>query len=229
MESKTQICLIVGIIVVVAIFLYIFFWRNKKQPEKTESYVAAGALDNVGSFIDDQYELIQSPDADVPAPHFADMVGDVGDRLEYIEQPESTGDGLRPTERLDRIQGQRLLPRTSLSVTPYALDVADPQSHMYMVNTPRVQMKSKYMDNSFANILRGDVPITYHPNVCHITKTRQDRDDLRLSGYFTPHYNSLYNKYTGKSFKSMPIHIAGAGSAAGYGGASSGIIMDNYA
>lgn len=228
MERKTQICLIVGIIVVALIFLYIFFWKGKKTEEPKESYVAAGALDNVGAFMDDQYEIIQSPDAQVPATHFADLVAEAGDRLDYVEQEETPNDEIRPMERLDRVQGQALFPTTSLDVTPYNIDVADPKSHMYMVNTPRVQLKSKYMDYSLASFLRGDVPVTYHPNVCHITKTRQDRDDLRLSGYFTPHFNALYNKYTGAAYKSMPIHVAGAGVSAGHGGAAGGVIMDNY-
>jgi hypothetical protein len=101
---------------------------------------------------------------------------------------------------------------------------------LHMVNTPRVStaLKSKYKDYSLSNMIRGDLAITYQPNVCLVAKTRQGRDDLRLDGLFTPHFVHLYNKYTGQAYKNLPTYVAGAGQACGYGGSSGGVIMDNY-
>lgn len=229
MESKNiQLCLIIGVIIVVAALVYFFFWRKKEH--KKESFVAAGGLDHVGALLDDQYDLIHAPDSEVPASHFADLVSEASDSLKYVEQPPSTGTGLRPIERLNRIQGKALMPRTSINVTPYNIDVANPTSHAYMVNTPRVTsaLKSKYKDYSLSSFIRGDIAFKYYPNIALISKTHQGRDDLRLDGLFTPHFVALYNKYSGKAYKSMPIHVAGAGQAGGYGGASGEVIGDNY-
>ena len=122
------------------------------------------------------------------------------------------------------------MPRVSTSVTPFNVDVANPTSHKYMVNTPRVTtaLKSKYKDYSMSSFIRGDIAITYNPNVPLIAKTIQGRDDLRLDGLFTPHFTALYNKYTGKAYKNLVQKVAGAGQAGGYGAASSEVLMDNY-
>lgn len=229
MEKKNiQLCLIIGAIILVAVLVYFFFWRKKDN--KKESFVAAGGLDHIGALLDDQYDLIHAPDSEVPASHFADLVSESADHLQYTEQPPTTGTGLRPVERLHRIQGKALMPRTSNMVTPYNIDVANPTSHAYMVNTPRVTsaLKSRTKDYSLSGAIRGDIPFKYYPNIALISKTIQGRDDLRLDGLFTPHFVALYNKYTGKAYKSMPIHVAGAGQAGGYGGSSGEVVMDNY-
>lgn len=225
--DNTKLWIITGITVVVAFVVYFCFWKKGK---KKEGYVAAGGLDHVGALLDDQYDLIHAPDSEVPASHFADLVAEGGDHLQYVEQPPTTGTGLRPIERLQRIQGKALMPRVSTMVTPYNIDVANPTSHKYMVNTPRVTsaLKSKYKDYSLSSFIRGDVAIKYYANVPLVSKTHQGRDDLRLDGLFTPHFVALYNKYTGKAYKSMPIQVAGAGQAGGYGGASGEVIGDNY-
>lgn len=227
--NNTNLWIIVGIIVVVAAVVYFCFWT--KTSKSTEGFVAAGGLDHVGALLDDQYDLIHAPDSEVPASHFADLVAEGGDHSQYAEQPSTTGTGLRPIERLHRIQGKALMPRTSVNVTPYNIDVANPTSHKYMVNTPRVTsaLKSRFKDYSLSSFIRGDVAIKYYPNIALISKTTQGRDDLRLDGLFTPHFVALYNKYTGKAYKSMPIQVAGAGQAGGgYGGASGEVVMDNY-
>ncbi len=227
--ENTKLWLVIGCIVVVAFVVYFCFWN--KKTDKKEGFVAAGGLDHVGALLDDQYDLIHAPDSEVPASHFADLVAEGGDHLQYVEQPPTTGTGLRPIERLHRIQGKALMPRTSINVTPYNIDVANPTSHKYMVNTPRVTsaLKSKFKDYSLSSFIRGDVAIKYYPNIALISKTIQGRDDLRLDGLFTPHFVALYNKFTGKAFKNMPIHVAGAGQAGGFGGASGEVVMDNYA
>ncbi|MDB4769401.1 hypothetical protein OAG24_00400, partial [bacterium] len=210
METKQMY--IVGAVIVIALVVY-FYWYNKSYKEP---YLASGGLDQVGSLLDDQYDLLQAPDAEIPAANFADLV-DGGDHIAPCAAgpPAVTGKNLRPMERLHRIQGESLLPKTSINVTPYNIDLANPTSHAYMVNAPRVStaLKSKYKDYSLSGFIRGDVPITYNPNVPLISKTHQGRDDLRLDGLFTPAFVSLYNKYTGRGFKNMPMQVAGSSCA----------------
>ena len=237
--------MIVGIVVVVALLvLYFCYWHKPASqkraplraplpsppPPQRENFtaLAAGAIDNVGSLLDDSYELLPGADNDVPAVHYADLV-DQGD-LPKEMQPKNDVENFKPMERLERIQGKGLMPRVSTAVTPYAVDVADPAIHMFMVNAPKAQsaLKSRYKDYSLSSFIRGDIPIQYFPDVPLISKTEQGVDDLRLDGLFTPHFNALYQQYTGKAFKNLPVHVAGAGQAAGYGGASSGVIMDGF-
>jgi len=226
---KTGLVAIVVLLLMVGVYMY---YPMKQTKNEKFTSLAAGSIDNVGSLLDNNYDLIQSPDDEVPTPHFADMVAEGGDQLKQysVSQPESTGENMRPMERLYRVQGKSLMPRVSTSVTPYNVDVANPTSHKYMVNTPRVSsaLKSKYKDYSMSSFIRGDIPIKYYANVPLIAKTIQGRDDLRLDGLFTPHFVALYNKYTGKAYKNLVQKVAGAGQAGGYGGASGEVIMDHY-
>lgn len=236
MKKDTKKMLIIGALVVAAVVVIIIMSRRPQSEdphrEDPELFTTAGALDHIGSLLDDQYDLVQAPDMEAPAAHFADLVSEGGDHLKcYMNQPDDVAENLRPMERLQQIQGEGLMPRTSLSVTPYNIDVANPSTHKYMVGAPRVQsaLKSRLKDYGLSGAIRGDIPIKYHPNVCMVGKSIYGRDDLRLDGLFTPHFVGLYNKYTGKGFKNMPIHVASAGSAScgGYGGAAGEIIMDN--
>jgi hypothetical protein len=248
MPKKLSTPMIVGIVVVVALLvLYFCYWHKSSSQKRSPSQaprqlpplppvpqrenftaLAAGAIDNIGSLLDDSYELLPGADNDVPAVHYADLV-DQGD-LPKEMQPKNEVENFKPMERLERIQGKGLMPRVSTAVTPYAVDVADPAIHMFMVNAPKAQsaLKSRYKDYSLSSFIRGDIPIQYFPDVPLISKTEQGVDDLRLDGLFTPHFNALYQQYTGKAFKNLPVHVAGAGQAAGYGGASSGVIMDGF-
>ena len=244
-EKNNMIFLLLGFIVLVAVVMYCCNNKNesysiktlkkeKPHPEKKSiegfTALAAGANNNTGILLDDSYDLIPGADDGIPAHHFADMVNQ-GDLLdEFIQQPKNLGENMRPQERLGKIQGSALMPRTSTYVTPYNVDVANPSSAKYMVNTPRVTtaLKSKYKDYSQSTMIRGDIPITYHANIALIAKTIQGRDDLNLSGLFSPHFKALYQKYTGSAYKNLVQKVAGAGQAAGYGGASGEIIGDNY-
>lgn len=227
--SNTQICLLVVGVVLVIVILYFWMTGEKKKKEGFTS-LAAGANDNTGMLLDDSYDLISGADYEVPAVHFADMVSQGDHMKEYVSQPKSTGESLRPMERLHRVQGKSLMPRTSTYVTPFNVDVANPTSHKYMVNTPRVStaLKSRFKDYHLSSFVRGDIPITYYPNVPLVAKTIQGRDDLRLDGLFTPYFSALYNKYTGKSYRNLVQKVAGAGQAGGYGAASGETILDNY-
>lgn len=237
-NNNSNLCIIIGVIVLVAVIAYFCMGRKSGYTKGTKAKasreeftaLAAGANDNTGVLLDDSYDLLQGADNEVPAHHFADMVNQGDHMKEHVEQPKSTGENLRPMERLHRVQGKALMPCTSTYVTPFNVDVANPLSSKYMVNTPRVAsaLKSRYKDYSMSSFIRGDVALTYYPNIPVVAKTHQGRDDLRLDGLFTPYFNSLYNKYTGKAYKNLVQKVAGAGQAGGYGGASGGTIMDHY-
>jgi hypothetical protein len=204
MEKKTLCFIIVALIV---ILLVMYFCKGKK-----EEYSNIGAVDNVGS-LDSSYELIESPDDVVPAAHFADLVDD-GDHGELLRQPKDMTDTVRPLERLDRVQTRDLLPRTSSSVTPYHIDVADASVWAYSVNAPRVQLKNRV--NMEADPYRGDIPITYHPDIALVGKSDFGRDATRLDGFFSDHFTSLYNKYTSRAYKNMPLKVAVQGTQMDY-------------
>lgn len=230
MNSRTTY-IVIGVVLVLVVIVIGVCWYRKSQA-KTENFtgLAAGSVDNIGTLLDSQYDAVPAADYDLPAPHFADMVAENDVASVYQKPSSSNEDSIRPMERLHRIQGKSLMPRTSAAVTPFNIDVANPTSHKFMVNTPRVTtaLKSRYKDYSLASFVRGDIPIKYYANVPLVAKTHQGRDDLRLDGLFTPHFVALYNKYTGKAYKNLVQHVAGAGQAGGYGGASGEIIMDSY-
>jgi hypothetical protein len=229
-NNTTTILIIVVCLIVAGFLLWYFYFNKKATPIEGFTSLAAGANDNTGMLLDDSYDLVKGADDEVPAPHFADLVSQNNYTENYISQPKTNEENLRPMERLHRVQGKALMPRVSTQVTPYNVDVANPTAHKYMVNTPRVTsaLKSRYKDYSLGSFIRGDIPITYNPNIPLVSKTTQGRDDLRLDGLFTPYFSALYNKYTGKAYKNLVQHVAGAGQASGYGGASGGTIMDHY-
>jgi len=112
-----------------------------------------------------------------------------------------------PAQRLamNGSEGKPLMPRISKGVTPYNIDVADPISHSYMVNPPRVQLKDPL--KMLADPYRGDIPIKYYPNVPLVNQSRYGRDSLRLDGFFSDAFRDLYNRYTGKGYKNMPMSV----------------------
>ncbi|HSA76111.1 MAG TPA: hypothetical protein VLE02_01080 [Nitrosarchaeum sp.] len=222
--KKNHIIVGVVLVVLIAAALSWYIYKHRK-----EGYATAGAVSDAGSFLEDQYDLEMAPDMEVPSPHFADIINESPQdyMTDAYRQKILTRD-LTPNERMHRVQGKYLLPRTSKNITPYNIDVANPISHQYMVNPPRVEtaIKSRFKDYGLSSMIRGDIPIKYHANVPLISKTFQGRDDLNLSGYFSPYYIALYNKYTGKANKSLPVFVSGAGQANGYGGASGEVVMD---
>lgn len=205
MDKKTLCFILIGVVILFGITY--FCCKGKK-----EGYSNIGAVDNVGS-LDSSYELIESPDDVVPAAHFADLVDD-GDHRQLLQQPKDMTDTLRPLERLDRVQTRDLLPRTSSSVTPYHIDVADASVWGFSVNAPRVQLKNRV--NMQADPYRGDIPITYHPDIALIGKSDFGRDAIRLDGFFSSHYSELYNKYTQRSYKNLPLKVATQGTIMDY-------------
>lgn len=237
--ANNKLYLIIGAVVLVIFVVWYCMTKKKSSYSKGTQHnasvenftaLAAGANDNTGMLLDDSYDLVQGADDGIPAHHFADMVNQGDLMKEFVSQPKNVGENLRAMERLQRVQGKALMPRTSTSVTPFNVDVANPTAYSFRAAAPRATsaLKSKYKDYSLSSFIRGDPPITYYPSVPLVAKTHQGRDDLRLDGLFTPYFTALYNKYTGKEYKNLVQKVAGAGQAGGYGGASGGVIMDHY-
>jgi hypothetical protein len=188
-------CAIVGIIVVLLVVFYLIYNCSKKK----EGFANIGGINNVGSL--DDYEFIQAAELNEPNAQFANF----SDKDNLAHLPKGTVENFRPMERLNRVQGSELMPRISNNVTPYNIDVADPTTFSYQVNPPRVELKNRVFDRS--DPYRGDIPITYYPNVSLINRSQWGRDSLNLSGFFSDGFNALYNKTTGKQFKNMPQKI----------------------
>lgn len=205
-----NVCLIIGCVLLVGLIVY--FCMNKKDGGVAkESYLAAGAMDHLDS-LDSRYELIQAPEQAVPTEHFADLV-DSGDQARMVQQPEQE-DSLRPLERLERLNNQSLLPMTAAQLSPYNVDVANISTYAFAVNAPRVVLKNRV--NMQADPFRGDIGITYHPDIPLVTKSQYGRDAIRLDGYFSDYFNHLYNKQTGRAYKNMPIKVATQGTVLDY-------------
>lgn len=228
-DTTQKIVLAVVVVAIVAYVVYILYNRRKKEKENFTA-LSAGAVNNAGVLESQPYAMRHSiDDTSAPLVNYADIVSDGNDYTKDYEAQPALEERDGPMQRLNRIQGEELMPRVSTNVTPYNIDVANPSSHKYMVNTPRVTtgLKSKYKDYSLSSFIRGDIPIKMNPNIALIDKTVQGRDDLRLDGLFTPHFTELYDKYTGSSTKNLVSKVAGAGVGLD-GGASGELVMDNY-
>ncbi len=195
--KRQQIIIIAGVVVLGAVAAGIGYWLWTRN--KSEHYSNIGDVDNVGS-LDDSHELVRQQE---DAEYYAKLVGP--DEMNSFDTRDTTLQGIRPMQRLERLQNSDMLPRVSRNVTPYNVDIADPKTHSYMVNPPRVQLKDPiYL---LADVFRGDIPITYHPEISLVNRTRYGRDSLRLDGFFSDAFTSLYDKYTGRGFRNMPQKI----------------------
>lgn len=197
--DKQKICLAVGAAFLVAIGIYFYLRRQRR-----EDFTHAGALDTSPS-LDSTYQMVSAPEDAVTSENFADMIDD-GNLADVAKQPDDLGSA-RPLERLQRVQGRDLLPRTAASVTPYDVDVANPSTWAFAVNAPRVNLGLDRLARQ-ADPYRGDIPITYHPDVPLISKSHHGRDSQRLDGTFADHFVQLYNRYTNRAYKNLPIKIS---------------------
>jgi hypothetical protein len=189
---KQSVAIIIGLVILACLIGAIYVY----QRDKKEGYSNIGDVDNVGS-LDDSHEMLKREE---DAEYYAKLVSN--EEMKNFD----TIQGIRPMERLERIQGSDLLPRVSRNVTPYNVDIADPKTHSYMVNPPRVQLKDPI--KNLADPIRGDIPITYHPEISLINRTRYGRDSLRLDGFFSSAFVDLYNKYTGRGWKNLPLKVS---------------------
>jgi len=106
---------------------------------KIETFLHTGGQDHLGALLDNQYDLVQSPDQKIAATEFADLVSDQSDlALRESKQPVYNGTNMKPMERLSSIQGKALMPRTSENITPYAVQLGNPKSFKFSTNQSRV-------------------------------------------------------------------------------------------
>ena len=199
MNKQTIVWVLVAVLVLGVVVYY--FAYKKKRPSK-EGYMSAGAIDHLDS-LDSRYEMIEAPEMAIPTEHFADVI-DSGDHAKLIEQPKYS-ETAKPLERLERLQDRSQMPLTASHLPQYNIDVANPSTYSFAVSAPRVQLKDRL--NMQADPIRGDVPITYFPDVPLISKSQYDRSSLRLDGYFSDHYKSLYNKLTSRGYRNLPLKI----------------------
>ena len=201
MAVDTNVCICIGVTAIAVVLLYLAL-RGKKK----ELYANIGDLSHIGAVespaYGGAYEPVSAPEMSAPAEVFAGMVADAEQR----EAPPS--DVGRAVSRMERMQGSDLLPRNSRLVTPYNIDVADPLTHSFSVNAPRVQLKNPRWESSLFMALNGDIPIKYHPNIPLIGKSRYDRDSWMGSGVFSDSFRAMYNRYTGQERLNMPIYVA---------------------
>lgn len=94
------------------------------------------------------------------------------------------------------------LPKVPLNVTPYNIDVADPQTYSF-ATAPRVVLKPPQL--ATADMYRGDLLIKNHPDIPLVSRTQYDRSDIFTAGLFSQAHNALYNKYTNRS---MPLNVS---------------------
>lgn len=192
-------CVVTFVLSVLFIMVLTFIWVKSTDSSKDEkkNYANVSDLDNVGS-LDDDYEVIEDNGTEYYAKLVSNDELSEFDEIQY-EEEES------PMKRLERLQGTETLPRISRNVTPYNVDVADPKTHSYMVNPPRVQLKDPQWLQ--ADPYRGDINITYHPNISLVNRTRFGRDSLRADGYFSESQEESYRKYTGRGYKNIPMKV----------------------
>lgn len=208
--KAVQSCLIIGGLLLVGLLIY--YCMNKSPAGgKKEGYTSAGAIDHLDS-LDSRYELIESPDEAVPAEHFADLV-DSGDQARLVQQPR-TGEDLRPFERLERLQNAEQLPLTAAHLPAFNIDVANPSAYAFAAQAPRVLLKNRLAMQ--ADMVRGDIPIRYHPDVAMVAKSQYGRDSLRMDGTFSDTFKHLYSKLSGRAYKNSPVQVATQGTIADF-------------
>ena len=208
MSITKNTCVMIGALLLVGLLI----WYCMKKGGKQELYTAAGALDHLDS-IDGTYELIESPDEAVPAEHFADLV-DSGDQARMVKQARAVGETLKPLDRFERLQNDAQIPLTAAHLPAFNIDVANPSAYAFAVQAPRVLLKNRLAMQ--ADMVRGDVPIKYFPDVAMVGKSQYGRDSLRLDGTFSDQFKYLYNQLTGRQYKNMPLQVSTMGTVGDY-------------
>lgn len=172
--------------------------------KKRESYVNLSDLNNIGTVNDPTMNAKYSRLAGSAynGAHFADLVGVAR------ASPADTFQDNKPNTCMDRLnvlQGSQLLPRTSKAVTPYNIDVSDPMSYSYLVNTPRVYLKDR--QRMQANPFLGDIDIKRYPNICTIDHSKYGVSSLNTSAVFNQHSRPSFRQLTNAGYRNMPMKV----------------------
>lgn len=227
--DKKKIIIAVVAVVVIGVAAYYFCY---KKPAKSEKFLAAGGMQHLGAFIPDgvvgDYELIgggnnppyPSLDSSLAASDFAALVN-TGDEMDRVTE---TIDKNRPLERLQSLSDS-YFPTIASKALPFSQAAAKPLYHSHSVNLPRVNLKGKLYEMNLSEAVRGSVGINYDPNVSVIAASQYRSEDSFNPGMFTGAYNSLYNKLTGSS-ANLPVYISNSGTASGFNGMATEVIMD---
>lgn len=205
MAGIGKILMIVAIIVIIIVGIVIY-----KYTSKQESFTpfATNSIDHIGGLEDPKREYYNTSSiSNIGGGNNGySMIPPEGNGYyNPIIQERYSNNEAQTIQRLDRIDNN-LIPKTSLNVTPYDVDVADPQFYIYQVQPPRVLRKDPQAMQ--ADPVRGDIPIRAYPDIPLIEKSQYGRDSLRLDGTFSEALRGLYNKYTGGAYLNYPQHTS---------------------
>lgn len=208
------VCIALGVL------FYFQCFSQKKKENTHETFVAAGAMQHLGSVEYDLLPMAQDSHELLAAPDFASLI-DSGD---HAVQAIDSSDAQRPLERLQSLSDS-YAPVVSSHAIPFSMGAAKPLVHSFSVNAPRVNLKGKLYEMNLSSAVRGSVGINIDPNVSLVSKSRYAPSDSYTAGFMTPVFDSMYDKLSG-SYRNMPLHTAGAGQAGGVGGNQIDLIMD---
>lgn len=204
-----KLCLIVGLVALAVLAIYL-------GSQRREGYLASGSLDQLDSLgsLASSYVPLEnvevSPENDFPTL--------LRGKALPVDREKAIGVVNRPMDRLEQLQGEALIPRTTDGVTPYNISVADQTAYLFLSQAPRVtEIKPLNADYSAATFIRGDIPIKYFPNVPLVTASQYGRDGWQGAGLFSDYGRALYNRYTGGSFLNQPLQVENGGTVMDYG------------
>jgi hypothetical protein len=204
--SAKKIIIVVIIVVVIIVVGVVVYKYQQKPPEKfvTNSITHIGGLEDIPREYFNTSNINQ-----IGSPQSYNLIGssnppENGYYNPFLTEKFSSGEN-KTIQRLDRVD-DKLIPKTVNNVTPYDVDVADPQFYIYQVQPPRVLKKDPQA--MLADPMRGDIPIRSYPDIPIIERSQYGRDSLRLDGTFSEALNGLYGKYTGGAFFNIPQHTS---------------------
>ncbi len=85
-----------------------------------------------------------------------------------------------------------VLPTTSAGLPIAEPGVIDPSLLLYQKSLPVLTLKN--LQQLDGDPVRGDIPITFYPEIPIIGKSRFDKDSLRLDGAFSAALDAKYKK-----------------------------------
>lgn len=197
MITMNTICLVLCLAVLG--ILVLFLCKKKKEKYSTTTNMNLNSVANIGSLTNSPqprpYEMLDEQFANVVSPSCGKGV------KENFHKDEEVA--------MQRLNRDSRFPRISKDVTPFNVDVSDPSTYSFSVSMPRVQLKSKSQDYSAASMMRGDIPITYHDEICMVTRPQyMSADNLKMDGFFSDTYRAKYNKLTGAGYRNHNAFIS---------------------
>lgn len=203
--------IVIFIIIVVLILIYNMYYNKSNESFTSTALQSIGSLgdiDPVGgkniSGYDKVYEYGSQYNPFYPVKVPTDLNAlqtPIREGFNDVNENNKTWVEHETINRLDRID-DKLLPKISTNLTPYNVDVADPVAYTFQVHAPRVIRKDPIA--MLADPIRGDIPITYFPDIPIIQQSQYNRDSLRLDGLFSPAFKAQYDKLTGSEHQNYP-------------------------